>query len=181
VIEIRGCLSVPLGIGPQRLGNLFLYSTVRGMSGDFAGRTSGFIETLAAQVADALERGFADRQAPRRCHSRCADRTSHAGEFSRFGQEHLIRGGGSVLALIDVADFKDVNDSLGHEAGDALLKTVARGWERLRIPPALLARSGGGEFGSLFPEIPGHELGLAIDRLARDSPAWSRCSALPST
>jgi diguanylate cyclase (GGDEF)-like protein len=53
---------------------------------------------------------------------------------------------GIALHFIDIDRFKDVNDTLGHDAGDVLLKTIA---ERLRSvvgPDDLVARLGGDEF-----------------------------------
>ena len=51
-----------------------------------------------------------------------------------------------ALALLDLDDFKDVNDTHGHETGDAVLREVAR---RLRLAApqgAMVARLGGDEF-----------------------------------
>jgi len=55
---------------------------------------------------------------------------------------------GEVVAvlLFDVAGLRDVNDSLGHSAGDKVLAEVARRLRDLAPPAALLARFGGDEF-----------------------------------
>lgn len=58
-------------------------------------------------------------------------------------------GDGSALLIVDVDNFKTINDTLGHDAGDALLRTFA---ERLRSaagPRDLVTRTGGDEFALL--------------------------------
>lgn len=56
------------------------------------------------------------------------------------------------LLLIDLDDFKNVNDTLGHDAGDALLKEVAGRLESIVGPPNIVARLGGDEFAILLVE-----------------------------
>ncbi|MEC8483976.1 MAG: diguanylate cyclase, partial [Pseudomonadota bacterium] len=54
--------------------------------------------------------------------------------------------GSIALLFIDLDRFKEINDTLGHEAGDVLLKRVAKKLERIAPDEALLSRLGGDEF-----------------------------------
>nr|WP_294814650.1 EAL domain-containing protein [uncultured Sphingomonas sp.] len=62
-------------------------------------------------------------------------------------------GEGLALFVLDVDHFKHINDTMGHDAGDAVLRTLA---DRLRAtvrPIDTIARLGGDEFALILPRV----------------------------
>ncbi len=70
-----------------------------------------------------------------------------------------------TLAVLDLNGFKQVNDRLGHAAGDRLLSDLGRAWRgRLRAGD-ILARQGGDEFVLLLPATTPREAHRVLERL----------------
>jgi diguanylate cyclase len=59
------------------------------------------------------------------------------------------RGGGCALFYTDLDRFKEINDSLGHDAGDAMIREVTRRIRTVLRPDDVIARLGGDEFALL--------------------------------
>ncbi|MEZ5586549.1 MAG: EAL domain-containing protein [Sedimenticolaceae bacterium] len=83
--------------------------------------------------------------------------TLRVAEAERFGRK-------LALLFIDLDNFKNINDSFGHEAGDKLLKIVAERMSGCLRSYDLLSRFGGDEFVILLSSMPGAK---QIEHVAR--------------
>jgi diguanylate cyclase (GGDEF)-like protein len=72
------------------------------------------------------------------------------------------------LLLLDFNHFKEVNDTLGHAAGDLLLTSAAARLTEALRDGEMLARLGGDEFALLLPRLPGASAGARAEERARD-------------
>jgi diguanylate cyclase (GGDEF)-like protein len=97
-----------------------------------------------------------------------------------------IATGSLGLILLDLDQFKNVNDSCGHLAGDRLLCQVAQLLQQERRPHDLVARLGGDEFGLILPQCsPSGAVDIA-ERLRRSLELFSftwddRCFAVTAS
>jgi diguanylate cyclase (GGDEF)-like protein/PAS domain S-box-containing protein len=78
-------------------------------------------------------------------------------EFVERLEEALVRAdraGTSVAVMtLDLDNFKAINNSLGHEAGDVVITAIARRVAKLMRTTDMLARLGGGNFGILLENV----------------------------
>lgn len=70
-----------------------------------------------------------------------------------------------TVMLLDLDEFKRINDTHGHQAGDAVLREVATRMRSMLPPGALLGRWGGEEFIAILDGAPGREPGSIAEAL----------------
>jgi diguanylate cyclase (GGDEF)-like protein len=151
---VRTALGVPLVDRGGRIGWLGVFS--RDPHARFGDEELRRLEELAERVAPALEnarrfqeaRQLADHDALTGLHNRRFFHETLAREVARAHRY----GRGLALVLMDVDDFKEINDRMGHLAGDAALAEAA---ERVRLAVResdVPCRVGGDELGVILPE-----------------------------
>ncbi|MFH8577425.1 GGDEF domain-containing protein [Streptomyces zaomyceticus] len=79
----------------------------------------------------------------------------------------LARNANALVLLVDLDDFKAINDTHGHAAGDAVLAATARRLNEWCGPHGVAARLGGDEFAVIVTD-PAHTAGLFALRIALD-------------
>ena len=121
---------------------------------------SAFGDALAAALHDAASHQQLQALAVRSSHEALHDLLTAIGNRSallthgRTALRDLEPEAPVALLLLDIDRFKEVNDTLGHAAGDDLLRVTAERLDAARRPGELVARMGGDEFALLLTELP---------------------------
>jgi len=137
----------------------------------FSAKDVPFVQAAANVLADAIERHNADQTLRYRVlHDALTglpNRLSFVDSLGESLAKAAVSGSPVGILFLDLDHFKLINDSLGHHAGDALLRAVA---PRLRAhlrPGDIVARFGGDEFGVLIDRLADEGEAMAIaDRVA---------------
>jgi diguanylate cyclase (GGDEF)-like protein len=139
---------------------LFVLGTA-GIAGAVVGSLSGQVRRSAR--TDALT-GLANRRAWDEIVAREVSRAQRAGRPL-------------CVALLDLDQFKALNDQQGHLAGDRFLQDAANAWGATIRGSDVLTRYGGDEFALLLPDTDPIRAGEALDRLRDATPEGSGFSA----
>jgi diguanylate cyclase (GGDEF)-like protein len=146
--RIKDCIVVPLRSGQAVIGTLEMVNRL----GDVNHFTPGdvqVLETIGAHAAVAVENSrLVDRLRYDAYHDRLTGLPNRRRVTDALAASVKVRTPGEVVAvlLFDVAGLRDVNESMGHAAGDTLLVEVAQRLRRLAGSGALVGRIGGDEF-----------------------------------
>ena len=108
------------------------------------------LRTLADQLAGAVSRGLMHRhlqfEANHDLLTGLANRAAFERDLTDLRERALQHASTAFVVMFDLDRFKEVNDTLGHHAGDQLLVEVAHRLTRVTEPGDLLARFAGDEF-----------------------------------
>ncbi|GHJ46185.1 bifunctional diguanylate cyclase/phosphodiesterase [Catellatospora sp. TT07R-123] len=146
--SVKDAIVVPLRASSAVIGTL----EVAGRLGDnmhFGPADVRLLESVAAHAAVAVENNrLVDRLRYDAYHDALTALPNRRRVTQALEEAVRVRAPGEVVALLmfDVDGLRDVNDSLGHAAGDQLLAEVATRLRTLAPPAALVGRSGGDEF-----------------------------------
>jgi len=135
-LAMRALSTQPLAAGSSALESIQLLATLAGA----AWRNAGTLADLESWSNELEYRATHDELTGLANRASLLAHLDAALEQTRMAQTHL------AVLFLDLDGFKHVNDTLGHDAGDAVLQGVARRLGNHVRPHDLLARLGGDEF-----------------------------------
>jgi diguanylate cyclase (GGDEF)-like protein len=164
---VRVALGVPLVDRSGRIGWLGVFS--RNAETRFGDDDVRRLEELGERVGPALEnarrfreaRQLADHDALTGLHNRRYFHETLEREVARAGRY----GRRLALVLLDVDDFKEINDRIGHLAGDAALAEAAERLRQVVRASDVACRVGGDELGVILPESGADDAQRLVERI----------------
>ncbi|MBW5449303.1 EAL domain-containing protein [Cohnella sp. CFH 77786] len=152
---LKSCYVYPiLSVDHEVVAVFALYSQTRGEPGEYEPET---IESFTHLTSLAIERKENERKIRKLAYydslTGLYNRSYFTDKFQQFlDNKHPINGRAALL-YIDLDQFKWVNDSLGHDAGDQLLVEAAGRMNGCLSENQILSRIGGDEFAMLVQDI----------------------------
>jgi diguanylate cyclase (GGDEF)-like protein len=170
-------------VGERRVIGTIMVANRLGDVRSFNDKDRRLFETLSAQVSFSLENGRLEQtlagmrtenaelehQALHDPLTKLANRILFNDRVRHALARRAEAGRTVAVMYIDLDDFKTVNDSLGHAAGDALLVQVA---DRMSVsvrPDDTVARLGGDEFAVLMEDVAAESEATAVAKRILDS------------
>jgi diguanylate cyclase (GGDEF)-like protein len=153
----RRCQWLAMGLGTPDATAAGESVLIIGMPGQVPVEVGNALRTLSAQLELAELNCRAHEELTRQAHHDDLTSMPNRAVFFRrlitaMGHRHGVDAGVHVL-IIDLDDFKQINDSLGHAAGDELLIEIATRITDVVGDVGIAARFGGDEFAVVLPEI----------------------------
>lgn len=185
--KIRAIASFPLKILDRTIGTLDIVSS---KPREFSEEEIAFYRTVSPIIAGAINNATIYRQtlSLNAALEELSRKDGLTGVFNRrYLEEKLTEeiarcerhGGYLGMMMIDMDDFKGINDTLGHEVGDQVLKKVATLLLESCRQIDIVGRFGGDEFLVLLFQTPYEEARQIAERIKRqvqeiEIPGWNR-------
>jgi diguanylate cyclase (GGDEF)-like protein/PAS domain S-box-containing protein len=163
VAGVGSSLAVPIDGKEEPFGVLDIHALE---TNRFTPQDVHFVQASANVLADAVERHAADLALRHRVlHDSLTglpNRTSFVESLKLALQRGAVSGSPVGILFLDLDSFKLINDSIGHHAGDELLRAVASRLGSDLRPGDIVARFGGDEFGILVDHLADEDEAVAI-------------------
>jgi diguanylate cyclase (GGDEF)-like protein len=138
-------------------------------------------EELLARVRRQLQRSDRQREVTRQSMvdglTGVLNRRGLANVFSRELERTRAAGAGMLVMMVDLNDFKRINDTWGHAAGDTALCAVSRALQDALRATDRIGRLGGDEFAIVLPEVRTEDYHQLAQRVRQISPIVMELSA----
>ncbi|MGE3619964.1 MAG: GGDEF domain-containing protein, partial [Acidimicrobiia bacterium] len=147
-------LAVPLHVNGEVFAVVAVYGRQAGrsrFSADDLDTLAALVQPAESAIENALLHDEATRLSVTDALTGLANRRELDRRFEAEVERHARFGEGFGLLLVDLDDFKEINDRFGHQAGDAVLVEVAGRVRGVTREVDVVARYGGEELAVLLP------------------------------
>lgn len=144
---------IPLTVTDRGIGTLVLFFRNREC---FTTDQTQFLFVFSSIVSSVIEHGYSVLQARHQAKTDSLTGVANHRFFHETLEREIARsnrkGCTFVLILIDIDNFKKINDTYGHQVGDAVIVDLTKRIGLIIRAGDILARYGGEEFGLILPE-----------------------------
>jgi len=163
-------LGVPLRVEDKVIGTMSVLNYTN--SHLYSQKDIKIMEFVSEQIATAIQRKQMEEEMEKLAHFDSLTGACNRGYGLSLLERELKfarrRKTTSLLAYIDIDNFKDINDSFGHEEGDQVLKEVVILLKSTLREIDIICRMGGDEFLLIFPDSSPKDLSMIKERLNKN-------------